>query len=63
MQISFLFLQNGIYVNVLKRGNACAMIWHTQVVLMVRYTDSIFFIDHYYAGVSNKHYLLPLFSF
>ena len=25
------------------------------------YSDIIFFIDHYCAGVSNKHWLLPFF--
>ena len=25
------------------------------------YSDIIFFVDHYYAGVSNKHWLLLFF--
>ena len=32
-------------------------------IFMALYSDIIFFIDHYCAGVSNKHCLLPFFSF
>ena len=31
------------------------------IFLWPLYSDIIFFIDHYYAGVSNKHCLLPFF--
>ena len=33
------------------------------IFLWPLYSDIIFFIDHYCAGVSNKHCLLPFFHY
>ena len=38
-----------------------AMSAYTKSFLLPLYSDIIFFIDHYRAGVSNKHCLLPFF--